>query len=239
MAPSTTRLVGRFAWLVSASVLLPSAAWAQDKTWDNGLGNGLWSAATGNNWATNGNPAANQTAQFAGATTNADCTIPGGESMVVESMTDNTYTGHFTIDGTLARKTGTTSDWGRLLDPLADKLLLVTVFVAVSIPGLGFEPLPWWLAAMAIGRDLAMLVAAGVIYLVTGFSGFTPTQLGKLNTFLELVVLGVFLGTRAFGLPEAPLTACIYLTAASIAASGIHYVFHVRRLLARRLTADA
>lgn len=143
-----------------------------------------------------------------------------------------------TIDGTLARKTGTTSDWGRLLDPLADKLLLVTVFVAVSIPGLGFEPLPWWLAAMAIGRDLAMLVAAGVIYFVTGFSGFTPTQLGKLNTFLELVVLGVFLGTRAFGLPEAPLTACIYLTAASIAVSGIHYVFHVRRLLAGRLTAD-
>ena len=138
------------------------------------------------------------------------------------------------IDGALARKTGTATDIGRLLDPIADKLLLVTVFVAVSIPGLGFEPLPWWLAAMAIGRDLAMVAAAGLIYYFTGFSGFTPTLLGKLNTFLELVVLGVFLGTRAFGLPEAPLTALVYLTAASITASGIHYVFHVRRLLARR-----
>ena len=136
------------------------------------------------------------------------------------------------LDGLLARRTGQTSDVGRLLDPIADKLLLVTIFVTASMPGYGFEPLPWWLAALAIVRDVGIVVAALVIYLTTRFSGFRPTMLGKVNTVVELSLVGVFLLTRAFGLPEGLLTFGVYLTAASIAASGLHYIVHVRRLMA-------
>ena len=136
------------------------------------------------------------------------------------------------LDGLIARKLEQSSDFGRLLDPIADKLLLVATFVAVSIPGYGFEPLPWWLATLAVGRDLGILGAALLIYRVTGFSGFTPTFLGKLNTNIELWVLFLFLLTRAFNLPELLLTVSIYVTAASIVVSGFHYIHHARTQVA-------
>jgi cardiolipin synthase (CMP-forming) len=136
------------------------------------------------------------------------------------------------LDGMIARRTGQTSDIGRLLDPIADKLLLVTIFVTASMPGYGFTPLPWWLAALAIVRDVGIIAAALAIYVATRFTGFRPTMLGKVNTVVELSLVGVFLLTRAFGLPEGLLTFGVYLTAASIAASGLHYIVHVRRLMA-------
>lgn len=136
------------------------------------------------------------------------------------------------IDGFVARRTGQMSDAGRLLDPIADKLLLITVFVAVSVPGRGFEPLPWWVTVLAIARDAGIVAAGLAIYAATRFSGFTPTLLGKLNTVLELALLGLFLGTRALELPEAPLTLLTYVTAVSIVVSGAHYVVHARRQLA-------
>lgn len=138
------------------------------------------------------------------------------------------------LDGLIARRLEQASDVGRLLDPIADKLLLVATFVAVSIPGFGFEPLPWWLACLAIGRDVGIVGAAMVIYKVTGFSGFAPSLLGKLNTNIELWVLFLFLLTRALTLPELLLTLSIYLTVISIVVSGVHYIFHVRRQLAER-----
>ena len=143
------------------------------------------------------------------------------------------------LDGIIARKLDQSSDFGRLLDPIADKLLLVTTFVAVSVPGFGFEPLPWWLAALAVGRDVGILGAALVIYRVTGFSGFTPTFLGKLNTNIELWVLFLFLLTRAFSLPELLLTISVYVTAASIVVSGLHYIGHARTQLAEWLIQNA
>ena len=136
------------------------------------------------------------------------------------------------LDGLVARKTGQTSDVGRLLDPIADKVLLVTTFVVSSLPGYGFEPLPWWLCVLAILRDVGIVGAAATIYAVTGFTGFTPSMLGKVNTVLELFVVACFLSVRAFQLPEPLLAAAVYATAATILASSIHYVFHVRRLLA-------
>ena len=135
------------------------------------------------------------------------------------------------LDGALARRTGQTSDVGRLLDPIADKLLLVTIFVTASMPGFGFTPLPWWLTTLAIGRDVGIIAAGVAIYAATKFTGFRPTFLGKVNTVVELCLVGVFLLTRAFDLPEGLLTFGIYLTAVSIVASGLHYIVHVRRLL--------
>jgi cardiolipin synthase len=136
------------------------------------------------------------------------------------------------LDGAVARRTGQTSDVGRLLDPISDKLLLVTTFVASSVPGRGFEPLPIWLVSMAVLRDVGLVVVAYLVYRATGFTGFRPSMLGKINTVVELGLVVLFLTTRAFGLPEVLLTLGIYLTAGSILASGLHYVVHLRRLLA-------
>lgn len=138
------------------------------------------------------------------------------------------------VDGIVARRTGQTSDYGRLLDPIADKTLLVTTFVAITLPGNGFEPLPLWVTSLAILRDVGIVIAGAGIYFATGFSGFTPTFLGKLNTCFELGLVVLFLVTRASNLPELLLTVGIYATAALIVASSVHYVFHARRQLAER-----
>lgn len=136
------------------------------------------------------------------------------------------------VDGKLARGLGQTSEFGRLLDPIADKVLLVTTFVAASVPGRGFAPLPVWLVVMAILRDVGIVVVAYAVYRATGFKDFRPSYLGKVNTVVELCLLGLFLITRALGTPEILLTLGIYLTAGSLVASGLHYVVHLRRLLA-------
>ena len=105
---------------------------------------------------------------------------------------------------------------------------------ASSIPGNGFEPLPLWVALVVIGRDVGILAAGIGIYLATGFTGFTPTFLGKLNTCFEIGLVVLFLLTRAFYLPELLLTMGAYATACLVAVSGVHYVFHARKQLAKR-----
>ena len=134
-------------------------------------------------------------------------------------------------DGMLARRLNQSSNVGRLLDPIADKTLLIATFVAISLPGFGFEPLPWWLAALVIARDVAIVLAGWVIYRRTGFSGFTPTLLGKINTVLELVVVGFFLIQHAFWLPPSLMAFTVGLTTVSIVVSGLNYITHSRRQL--------
>ncbi|HQR37720.1 MAG TPA: CDP-alcohol phosphatidyltransferase family protein [Blastocatellia bacterium] len=144
------------------------------------------------------------------------------------------------VDGLVARRLNQSSDLGRLLDPIADKTLLVVTFVAVSLPGFGFEPLPWWLATLAIARDAGIVAAGYVIFRRTGFSGFTPTMLGKLNTVCELLVVGLFLLGRVIWLPGWVLQAAIATTSITIVVSGLHYVVHARRQLeAYRATSAA
>jgi cardiolipin synthase len=133
------------------------------------------------------------------------------------------------VDGYLARLLDASSDLGRLLDPLADKILLTVAFVGASIPGRGFDPLPYWLVALAIGRDLGILMGAVGIYLGTGYSGFHPTRLGKVNTVAEIVVILTFLLVRVLELPELWVDVTIWATAGLIVVSGVQYIFHARR----------
>jgi cardiolipin synthase len=83
-------------------------------------------------------------------------------------------------------------------------------------------------------RDVLIVLAAFAIYFSTGFSGFTPTMLGKVNTCLEIGVVFLFLVTRLAHLPELPLVILVYVTGASIVVSGLHYVVHSRRQLRER-----
>lgn len=89
------------------------------------------------------------------------------------------------IDGWLARHTtsnGQVSKLGEYLDPIADKLLLSSLFVALSLAG----ALPWLLTLLVFTRDLTIVGAAVTVYLRTGFRDFRPTLLGKANTTAEI-----------------------------------------------------
>jgi cardiolipin synthase len=111
------------------------------------------------------------------------------------------------LDGFLAKRYGWTSRLGSLLDPLADKLLLVTMFVLMA----GFQMLPVWLVALAVLREV-----------VIG----EPTPASKVNTFLQIaLVIAVLLEHAAFPLPGATVEWLGLAVVASILVSGVQYVW--------------
>ncbi len=92
--------------------------------------------------------------------------------------------------------------------------------------------MPFWVTACVIGRDIAIIAVAGAINVMTGFRGFKPSWLGKASTFVQVVgviailVAAVFQELRGFYLPT------VYTIVAAFAVfSGIHYIFHVAKLM--------
>src|ERR1043165_2806378 len=88
------------------------------------------------------------------------------------------------LDGWLAKRFNWTSHLGRILDPLADKLLLVALFLTATWVNL----LPWWLTAVAVARDVLIGSGAVVYRVVWGPLHGRPTILSKINTGMQLAV---------------------------------------------------
>lgn len=103
------------------------------------------------------------------------------------------------LDGYLAKRNGWTSELGRFLDPLADKLLLVAVFLACAWNGL----VPAWLAAAAIARDLMIGGGALIYRLWFGPVNGHPIVLSKVNTALQIAVVVAALLAATIGWPWA------------------------------------
>jgi cardiolipin synthase (CMP-forming) len=129
------------------------------------------------------------------------------------------------VDGWLARRWGGNAI-GALLDPVADKALLVTMYVTLAV----VNELPDWLAILVVFRDL--LIVGGVIVLsVLGQSvTIRPLMISKLNTALQLLLIAVTLLLAGFGLsvPAATL-ALTWAVAATTLASGAAYVWVTAR----------
>lgn len=89
------------------------------------------------------------------------------------------------LDGFLARRFGWTSRFGSLFDPLADKLLLVTSFICLTIT----QVLPLWLTLVVFLRDLVILLGAGLFRVIAGPADFSPSRLGKLTTLLQMLLV--------------------------------------------------
>ena len=92
-------------------------------------------------------------------------------------------------------------------------------------------PIPFWLTAAAISRDVFIVLGALVINMTTGFSGFRPSLPGKLNTFVQITMIVFFLMANAFNLFARFLPLAFYLTLAITVFSGLHYIWHVNRLM--------
>ena len=140
------------------------------------------------------------------------------------------------IDGFVARWLDQESELGTIIDPIADKLLMTTAFVMLTLPALvgttPHLPVPFWVTACVIGRDVAIVCIAGSITVMTGFRGFKPSWLGKASTFVQVVgvimilIAAVYPDLKGFYLPT------VYTIVAAFAVlSGVHYIFHVARLM--------
>src|SRR5215510_1726158 len=139
------------------------------------------------------------------------------------------------LDGLVARIFNQKTQLGAILDPMADKLLLVTAFVILSLPRFTLTgPIPFWLTAVAISRDAIIVLGAAVINMTTGFSRFRPSIPGKLNTLVQIVMIVYFLVANAFdafGLLAEYLPVVYYATLAMAIFSGLHYIAPINRLM--------
>jgi cardiolipin synthase (CMP-forming) len=142
------------------------------------------------------------------------------------------------LDGLLARRFDQKSQLGTILDPIADKLMLVTSFVVLSMRSVFPQPLPshlpvpFWVTVAVISRDVFILVGAAAINIVTGFRGFRPSMLGKINTTVQIVAITAIIFAASFPYATGYYLPTIYATVFTFAVlSGAHYVFFVSKLV--------
>ncbi len=140
------------------------------------------------------------------------------------------------IDGYIARRYNQRSELGAILDPLADKLLLVSGIVLLSLNNAPYlERLPLWLAATILSRDVLVLIGLVVIHFVCGKVAVRTRALGKVATVLQMVtVLWALLKWNNHWLP---FWSCI--TAISTGISGLLYVLDGVRQLSASPTSSA
>jgi cardiolipin synthase len=130
------------------------------------------------------------------------------------------------LDGFLAKRFGWSTELGKHLDPLADKLLLVTSFLCLSIAGI----VPWWLTCAVLLRDIAIVSGAIGYRVVFGPLHGQPTPQSKLNTFCQVLYVLAVMAQAAYELPEQPLTVALgALAFLTTAVSGIDYVLTYTR----------
>ena len=142
------------------------------------------------------------------------------------------------LDGLLARRFNQKSQLGTILDPIADKLMLVTAFIVLSMrsvfpqPMPSHLPIPFWVTVAVISRDVFILVGAAAINIVTGFRGFRPSMLGKINTVIQITAIGIIMFAASVPYGTGYYLPTLYATIFGFAVlSGAHYVFFVSKLV--------
>jgi cardiolipin synthase (CMP-forming) len=140
------------------------------------------------------------------------------------------------LDGFLAKRFDWSTELGKHLDPLADKLLLVSMFVCMSIAGLA----PWWLTALVLLRDLVIVSGAIAYRVLIGPLHGRPTVPSKLNTVCQILFCLAVVSRAAYGWPtDSVIMAAGALIVVTTAVSGIDYVMVYSRRAAAAARAAA
>lgn len=152
-------------------------------------------------------------------------------AFVIAGLTDG-------LDGLLARRFKQESQLGTILDPIADKLMLVTAFIVLSMRSVFPQPLPshlpvpFWVTVAVISRDVFIIVGAAAINIMTGFRGFRPSWLGKLNTTVQIVGITAIMFAASVPYYTGLYLPTVYAAVFGLALlSGLHYVFFVSKLM--------
>ncbi len=137
------------------------------------------------------------------------------------------------LDGLLARRLKQQTLLGQYLDPIADKMLLSTVFLMLSI----IHKIPWKFTVLVFSRDICILLVSGVLYTIAGLRDFRPSIFGKANTFAQLaaVVFVMLLQVHYVKWVWVAEKTFLRATFTFTIVSGLHYVY----LVGRRLHAHA
>ena len=133
------------------------------------------------------------------------------------------------LDGLLARRLHQQTLLGQYLDPIADKLLLSTTFLALSV----VHKIPWKFTVLVFSRDICILLVSAVLYTIAGLRDFRPSIFGKANTFAQLaaVVFVMLLQIHRVKWVWVAEKTCLRAVFAFTIISGLHYVYLVGRRL--------
>lgn len=133
------------------------------------------------------------------------------------------------LDGLLARTLHQQTLLGQYLDPIADKLLMSTMFLVLSIEHM----IPWKFTVVVFSRDVSILMVSGVLFMIAGLRDFRPSIFGKANTFAQVaavffVLLFAVESTRWIGIASK-----FFLRATFVFTilSAVHYAFLVQHRL--------
>jgi cardiolipin synthase (CMP-forming) len=124
------------------------------------------------------------------------------------------------LDGMIARLTHSKTELGAVLDPMADKLLIVSAFVTLVL----FEMLPVWLVIIVVSRDVILVLGSLVIYFMGHDLKARPSIIGKSTTVLQLFTVTLSLVLKTFDYEVEWMQVLYWTTAFFTLASGIQYV---------------
>jgi cardiolipin synthase len=127
------------------------------------------------------------------------------------------------LDGFLAKRYQWQSRLGSILDPIADKLLLISSYIALALLG----HLPYWLMLLVLGRDLAIMLGVLAYHFFIGSLEMEPAPLSKLNTLCQILLVVAIIINQLLKLEVLRVVDwLIYLVALTTVLSGIQYSWH-------------
>jgi cardiolipin synthase (CMP-forming) len=132
------------------------------------------------------------------------------------------------IDGFLAKRFDMTSELGALLDPLADKALLVSIYIALGIWG----AIPRWIVILVVSRDIMIVAAVIVSWLFGKPVEMKPLMVSKLNTVAQVAFAALVLASLGFGFKPAPydLILMVFVTVFTLISVSLYLVEWVRHM---------
>ena len=136
------------------------------------------------------------------------------------------------LDGLIARLAGQGTSLGAWLDPMADKLLLVSTFIVLTVPSIPLaNHLPLWLTVAVISRDIVIVGVVAIVNLAVGPRTFRPSLLGKAATAAFILTSVVIMYFNYERQTSILVTLGIWLSLALTLASATDYFFRLRKLI--------
>ena len=139
------------------------------------------------------------------------------------------------LDGLLARTLHQQTLLGQYLDPIADKLLLSTMFLVLSI----LHKIPWKFTVLVFSRDISILAASAVLFAIAGLRNFRPSIFGKANTFSQICAVFFVLLLEVYPSRWIGIARTVFLRATFMFTiiSALHYVILVQQRLREQTSA--
>ena len=136
------------------------------------------------------------------------------------------------LDGLIARRANQRTSLGAWLDPMADKLLLVTTFIVLTLPAVDVtNHVPLWLTILLISRDIVIVGVVAIVNLAVGPRTFRPSFLGKLATATYILVSIVFMYFNWRAERSWIVDAAVYAALALTLISSADYFIRMRKLI--------